>query len=103
MGLAASGLGLMLMHEILQQPELGSTQNPLSQIFPVSLAPEAAEVRSKESFPINELIAQLEEADYQWQPRQEILPDGSTRYVYKRRSGDPDLNVTQLRQLIETP
>lgn len=103
LGLAGSGLGLMFMHEILQKPELVSTQSPLSQILPISLAPESAEVRSKETFPISELIAQLEEADYQWQPRQEILPDGSTRYVYKRRSGEPDLNVTQLRQLIETP
>ncbi|MFN5464489.1 MAG: hypothetical protein ACK40D_11075 [Cyanobacteriota bacterium] len=102
-GLAGSGLGLMLMHEILQQPELWSSQNPLEQILPISLSPESAETRSKESFPLNELIAQLQEADDQWQPRQEILPDGSTRYLYKRRTGEPDLSVSQLRQLIETP
>jgi hypothetical protein len=50
-----------------------------------------------------DLFTKLEEADAQWLPQEELLPDGSTRYLYKRRAGEPDLNVAALRALISDP
>lgn len=46
------------------------------------------------------LMSQLESADRTWIPRVEVLPDGRLRYIYKRRAGDPELSVDQLRALI---
>lgn len=49
------------------------------------------------------LLRRLAEADRAWIPRAERLPDGRTRYVYKRRAGDPELTIPQLRGLIASP
>ena len=49
------------------------------------------------------LLVQLEQADRQWLPRVERLPDGGNRYVYKRRAGDPPLNLEQVKQLLRHP
>lgn len=49
------------------------------------------------------LLSQLAVGDLQWLPRVEPLPDGGVRYTYKRRSGDPSLNLDQIRALIANP
>jgi hypothetical protein len=49
------------------------------------------------------LLARLDQADRQWLPRVERLPDGRNRYVYKRRAGDPALNLEQVKQLLANP
>jgi hypothetical protein len=49
------------------------------------------------------LMDQLARADAAWVPRAERLPDGGTRYHYKRRSGDPQLSVAEIRSLIVNP
>ncbi len=49
------------------------------------------------------LLLQLAEADRAWIPRAEPLPDGRIRYVYKRRAGDPELTIPQIRALIASP
>jgi hypothetical protein len=49
------------------------------------------------------LMDLLERADAAWIPRVEQLPDGRTRYLYKRRSGDPQLSVAEIRSLIVNP
>ncbi len=49
------------------------------------------------------LMDQLARADAAWIPRAEPLPDGRTRYHYKRRSGDPQLSVAEIRSLILNP
>lgn len=49
------------------------------------------------------LLRQLSEADRTWIPRAEPLPDGRIRYVYKRRAGDPELSIPQIRALIASP
>jgi hypothetical protein len=49
------------------------------------------------------LFAQLEEGDRDWLPRQQRLPDGRIRYVYKRRIGDPPLSPQQLEALLRDP
>ena len=49
------------------------------------------------------LMSQLASADRTWIPRAEVLPDGRLRYLYKRRAGDPELSVNELRALIASP
>ncbi|MFM7676130.1 MAG: hypothetical protein ACKO5F_11230, partial [Synechococcus sp.] len=50
-----------------------------------------------------QLMDELERADQEWIPRAEVLPDGGTRYLYKRRQGDPELSVEEIRDLIANP
>jgi hypothetical protein len=50
-----------------------------------------------------DLLSQLKEADLQWRPEQEVLADGTTRYLYKRREGEPDLSVAELQRLLQSP
>ncbi len=49
---------------------------------------------------IFEILAQ---ADLDWLPHAEDLEDGGVRYSYKRRPGDPELTVDQLRALMTSP
>ena len=49
------------------------------------------------------LMQRLEQADREWIPRAEPLPEGGTRYVYRRRPGDPELTLSQVRALIAHP
>jgi len=49
------------------------------------------------------VLDQLAIADQQWQPRAEPLPGGGTRYVYRRRPGDPELSIHQIKALMANP
>ncbi|MFM7550663.1 MAG: hypothetical protein ACKO8I_17725 [Cyanobacteriota bacterium] len=49
------------------------------------------------------LQQQLAEADRSWIPRAEPLPDGRIRYLYKRRAGEPELSIEELRAMIASP
>jgi hypothetical protein len=49
------------------------------------------------------LLAQLAAADASWSPRVERLPGVGSRYIYKRRSGDPPLTLEQVKQLLRQP
>ena len=49
------------------------------------------------------LLQRLEQADRDWIPRAEPLPQGGTRYVYRRRPGEPELTLSQIRALIARP
>jgi len=51
----------------------------------------------------NGLMQRLRDADRSWIPRAERLPDGGTRYLYKRRPGEPELTIPQIRALIARP
>lgn len=68
-----------------------------------SLAPDIAVDRMSPPIDPNHLLSKLEDADLQWQPQEELLPDGGVRYLYKRRSGEPDLSVAELRSLMDNP
>jgi hypothetical protein len=68
-----------------------------------SIAPAAPVDRMTDSLDTNELFIKLENADAQWQPQEELLPNGSTRFLYKRRVGEPDLSIAELRSLINDP
>ncbi|MFN9695017.1 MAG: hypothetical protein ACK550_14665 [Synechococcaceae cyanobacterium] len=49
------------------------------------------------------LFSQLREADQRWIPTSEPLPDGGTRYEYRRRPGDPELSLAEIKALIANP
>ena len=68
-----------------------------------SITPAAPIDRMTDSLDTNELFIKLENADAQWQPQEELLPNGSTRFLYKRRVGEPDLSIAELRSLINDP
>lgn len=65
--------------------------------------PEAAHFRASNPVDTGRLLAQLEEGDQQWEPQEQVMPDGSTRYLYKRRADEPDLSVSQLRAMVDNP
>lgn len=50
-----------------------------------------------------DLLDRLAEGDRQWEPTVDYLPDGSTRYRYRRRPGEPQLSIAELRSRIENP
>jgi len=50
-----------------------------------------------------QLLQSLAVADRQWRPRAQALPDGGTRYIYKKRAGDPDLSLTEIKALMANP
>lgn len=49
------------------------------------------------------LLERLKQADQAWIPRAEPLPEGGVRYLYRRRPGDPELTIPQIRALIAQP
>lgn len=49
------------------------------------------------------LFEQLAAADRQWLPSSEPLPGGGVRYLYKRRAGEPELSIDEIRGLIQSP
>jgi hypothetical protein len=49
------------------------------------------------------LLRQLAVGDSNWIPRVEFLADGGTRYLYRRRPGEPPLSLEQIRAQIDLP
>ena len=49
------------------------------------------------------VLERLAKADERWLPRTELMPDGRTRYVYRRRVGERPLSIAQLRALMQDP
>ncbi|MFN9645175.1 MAG: hypothetical protein ACK6BG_08680 [Cyanobacteriota bacterium] len=68
-----------------------------------SVAPAKPVDRVIASLDATDLFSKLEKADQKWLPQEELLPDGSTRFLYKKRVGEPDLSVAELRSLINDP
>lgn len=68
-----------------------------------SLLPVESRTRKSDVVNTDDLLSQLALADQQWTPQEEILGDGSKRYLYKRRADEADLSIKDLRKLIESP
>jgi hypothetical protein len=49
------------------------------------------------------IFAILSQADRDWLPRAEELVDGGVRFSYKRRPGDPEMTVAELRAMMASP
>ena len=93
--LAAAGLALQARPADWAAPLL--TVLPLPPPRPLALDAPLPAARDPE------LFHQLEAGDRAWRPRLERLPGGGTRYLYKRRSGDPPLSIAQIQALIRNP
>lgn len=50
-----------------------------------------------------QLLQSLAVADQQWRPRTQALAGGGTRYVYRKRAGEPDLSLAEIKALIANP
>ncbi len=50
-----------------------------------------------------DLFDRLAEGDRHWEPSVEYLPDGSSSYRYRRRPGEPQLSIAELRERMENP
>jgi hypothetical protein len=50
-----------------------------------------------------DLLERLSEGDRRWDPSVEYLPDGGSRYLYRRRPGEPVPTLAQLRNRMEFP
>ena len=79
----------------LPEPLLAALPAPQPQLLP-------------QDFPLDPgredtLFSQLDMADRDWQPRAVPIPGGGTRYLYKRRAGDPPLSVEQIKALMLNP
>lgn len=75
-----------------------SSQPALAPVLAAAIGPAGLIGVAEES-----LLQQLAEADRAWIPRAEPLPDGRIRYLYKRRAGDPELTIPQIRALMASP
>ena len=49
------------------------------------------------------LFDQLKAADERWIPTSHPLADGGIRYEYRRRPGDPELSLEEIKALIDNP
>ncbi len=58
---------------------------------------------TSESLSQPSLFSQLQNADRDWVPKAEALSDGGTRYLYKRRPGDPELSIAEIKALMANP
>lgn len=103
LGLAGLGISLLTLPDLIEhwQQELASHLS-LNGLMG-SLSPSDGSIRQSATVNFNDMLQQLEAADEQWQPREEVLADGSTRYLYKRRSDERDLSIAELRHLVESP
>ncbi|MFO7629819.1 MAG: hypothetical protein R6W06_09970 [Prochlorococcaceae cyanobacterium] len=101
--LLGAGVALAVMPR-LDQPQSKGQPRPAQ---PSPSAPQARQLPAAEpaaaTLQPERLQGQLAEADRQWIPRAEPLPDGGYRYQYKRRAGEPELDLEQIRALIADP
>jgi hypothetical protein len=93
--LAGVGAAVLTRPDAWPEPLLAALPAPQPQLqpqdFPLDLGREGV------------LFSQLDAADRAWTPRAEPIPGGGTRYVYKRRAGDPPLNLAQIKALMLDP
>ena len=85
----------LLLRPELPQPLLALMPLPQPRLAPTDfpISPEREAV----------LFSQLDAADREWQPKAVPIPGGGTRYTYKRRAGDPPLNLAQIKLLMLNP
>jgi hypothetical protein len=73
---------------------------PQVLVAPVPQAPQPAGLEGVEP---EALLARLATADAAWTPRADVLPDGRIRYLYKRRQGEAELSVAEIKDLMANP
>ncbi len=102
-GLASAGMALITIPDLIHFFTNDLHQKRISKGLQESLPPVDSDLRIASNLNPEDLISQLEVADLQWRPQEEFLADGTTRYLYKRREGEPDLSVAELQRIIKSP
>jgi hypothetical protein len=100
---AAAALLLASVPDLLQGIASLAVRSPLSSKLLQNFEPPPDPNRQPLKLLQHGLLQRLAEADARWTPRVEYLADGGTRYFYRRRPGEPSLNLDQIRELIDQP
>ena len=79
---------------------LGDPEAKISREVPSRPAPA---VGSPDQFGRKEVLEKLASADRQWVPKAERFANGSTRFSYRRRTGEPSLSIDEIRDLMAHP
>ena len=102
-GLAIAGMAAITIPDVLNHYSNDLGERKIVRKLQESSPTVALKTRIASTFSTDDLLTKLQEADQQWRPQEEILADGSTRYLYKRREGEPDLSVAELQRLVDSP
>lgn len=102
-GVAAIGLLVAALPDLVDGlASVAITSNALPRLIE-RLEPDLAPHEQPASLLEGSLFQRLAAADRQWIPTVEQLPDGSKRYLYKRRLGEPELSIEQIRHRMRHP
>lgn len=97
------GLGLAALPEAIDGLAMVATGIPgLSEVV-ARFDPPPEPQRRPLALLQGDLVDRLSEADRSWIPTTEPLPGGGIRYQYRRRLGEPELSIAELRQRIVNP
>lgn len=102
-GVAAATLLLAAAPDLLRGVATLAARYPLAPGLMERFDPPPDPRRRPEVLLGQGLLQQLAEGDARWTPRVEYLSGGGTRYVYRRRPGEPPLSLAQIRALIDLP
>ena len=102
-GLASAGMALITIPDLINHFTLDLEQERIVKSIQGSLPSVASQSRNTMNVNTEDLLSELQEADLQWRPEEQVLADGTTRYLYKRREGEPDLSVAELERLLQSP
>jgi hypothetical protein len=100
---AVASVGLLFAPHLLEHLHAKFLNMPSRSGLSGSVAPLPAIDRTTLSVDRIDLFTKLEEADAQWHPQEELLPDGSIRYHYKQRVGESELTLAEVRSLVNDP
>jgi len=99
-----AGAGLLVLLSALALAAVSQpAKERLAQPAANTAAPAARAVPLPRVAAEAQLLQSLAVADQQWRPRTQALPGGGTRYVYRKRAGDPDLSLAEIKALIAKP
>lgn len=97
--LVVAALPDLLRHGLSSQPPARSLVSSSGAVSPLQRDPALRPLALLE----DGLLERLRQADQAWIPRAEPLPDGGVRYLYRRRPGDPELTIPEIRARMARP
>ena len=107
LGLVTLALTLASLPDLLRQAALVAVRpHRLPQLLQRQdsrFQQPSASARRREFLSETGLFSALEQADRDWLPKAEPLADGAIRYRYKRRPGEPELSVAEIKALMANP
>jgi hypothetical protein len=103
LGLVTLALVLASLPDVLRGAALLAVRSPRLPQLLQRHDPPAQRPAQPQTLNETGLAAQLQAADRDWLPRAEQLDGGGIRYIYKRRAGEPELSIAEIRALIIDP